>query len=285
MRLPSLPLASAGVGLKAQHYRDILETRPSVGFFEIHAENYMGAGGPPHRYLTAIRALYPLTLHGVGLSIGGERPLDGAHLQRLKQLIDRYDPWFFSEHLAWSSHDRGYLSDLLPLPYTGEALARIVDHIDQVQTVLGRAILLENPARYLAFTETTEAEGAFIADIVKRTGCGLLLDVNNLYVSARNLGEGVEMALEAFPLQYVRQIHLAGHAPAADGLLIDAHDRPVAAAVWALYAQVIDRIGPVPTLIEWDADVPSWQTLHAEAIRATVILETAIGHRGRHAAC
>lgn len=284
MRFFSLPQASAGVGLKAQHYRDILETSPAVGFFEVHAENYMGAGGPPHRYLTAIRARYPLTIHGVGLSIGGDRPLDGAHLRRLKELINRYDPWFFSEHLAWSTHDRGYLSDLLPLPYTREALARIIEHIDQVQMILGRPMLLENPARYLGFVESTEEEGDFLAEIADRSGCGLLLDVNNLYVSAQNLGTSAEAALAAFPLHHVGQIHLAGHASVEDGLLIDAHDRPVTAAVWSLYTEIVRRIGPVPTLIEWDTNVPPWLTLHAEAIRAKIILDTAMDDRGLHAA-
>lgn len=284
MRLSSLPLASAGVGLKPQHFSDILETGPALGFFEVHAENYMGAGGPPHRYLTAIGARYPLTIHGVGLSIGGDRPLDAAHLLRLKQLIDRYEPAIFSEHLAWSTHEGGYLCDLLPLPYTRAAAARVVEHIDQVQTVLGRTMLLENPARTLGFAESTEAEGAFLAEIADRSGCGLLLDVNNLYVSARNLGEGPEAALAAFPLRSVRQIHLAGHAPAADGLLIDTHDRSPTAAVWALYAAVLDCIGPVPTLVEWDAAVPPWLTLQAEAIRAKLLLDAAANDRGRYAA-
>ncbi|MEK1932488.1 MAG: DUF692 domain-containing protein, partial [Pararhizobium sp.] len=173
----------AGVGLKAEHYRTIMETSPDIGFFEVHAENYMAAGGPPLRYLSAIREFYPLSLHGVGLSIGADRPLEQDHLARLSQLIDRYSPALFSEHLAWSSHDVGFLNDLLPLPYTGETLARVVEHVDQVQDILGRQMLLENPSTYLAFAESTWSETDFITEIVRRTGCGLLLDVNNIHVA------------------------------------------------------------------------------------------------------
>ena len=178
--------ARGGVGLKAEHYRTIVETLPDVGFFEVHAENYMGAGGPPHRYLSAIRERYPLSLHGVGLSIGADRPLDKDHLQRLKELIERYRPGLFSEHLAWSSHDIGFLNDLLPVPYTAETLARVVEHIDHVQHMLGLRMLLENPSTYLAFAESTYSEIGFIAEVVRRTGCGLLLDVNNVYVASTN---------------------------------------------------------------------------------------------------
>src|SRR3546814_437013 len=176
----------AGVGLKAEHYREIVETGPDIGFFEVHAENYMGAGGPPHRYLTTIRDRYPLSLHGVGLSIGANRPLDRAHLQRLKELITRYQPGLFSEHLAWSSHDTGFLNDLLPLPYTDETLAPVCDHIDEVQETLGRQMLLENPSTYLAFAESTWPEIDFIAEAVRRPGCALLLDVNNVHVASSN---------------------------------------------------------------------------------------------------
>ncbi|MEO9163465.1 MAG: DUF692 domain-containing protein, partial [Casimicrobiaceae bacterium] len=176
----------AGVGLKAEHYRTIIDLEPDIGFFEVHAENYMGAGGPPHRYLEAIRERYPLSLHGVGLSIGADRPLEREHLRRLRGLIDRYRPALFSEHLAWSSHDSGFLNDLLPVPYTAETLARVCEHIDEVQTTLGRQMLLENPSTYLAFAESTWSEVDFIAEVVRRTGCGLLLDVNNVYVASTN---------------------------------------------------------------------------------------------------
>ncbi|RFU49725.1 DUF692 domain-containing protein [Paraburkholderia sp. DHOC27] len=272
--------ARAGVGLKAEHYRAILEARPEVGFFEVHAENYMGAGGPPHRYLSAIRASYPLTIHGVGLSIGADRPLDQDHLHRLRELLARYEPLLFSEHLAWSSHDCGFLNDLLPLPYTAQSLTRVVDHIDQVQEALGRPMLLENPSTYLAFENSTYAEPDFIAAVAQRTGCGLLLDINNVYVASINQQWDPFAYIDAFPLAAVQQIHLAGHAQEADEagrpLLIDTHDRPVAEIVWDLFARTIDRTGPVPTLIEWDAHLPDWETLDAQAKRADAITRAAM---------
>ncbi len=267
----------SGVGLKAEHYRIILDATPGIGFFEVHAENYMGAGGPPHRYLSAIRDLYPLSLHGVGLSIGADRPLDADHLARLKILIARYEPALFSEHLAWSSHDAGYLNDLLPLPYTARTLTRIADHIDEVQETLGRQMLLENPSTYLAFAESTWSETGFIAELARRTGCGLLLDINNVHVASTNQQWDPFRYLDAYPLATVQEIHLAGHAREADGkghpLLIDTHDRPVADDVWDLFAYAVRRIGPVPTLIEWDANVPHWSTLQAQADRADRMIE------------
>lgn len=265
--------ARAGVGLKPEHYRSILQEHPDAGFFEVHAENYMGAGGPPHRYLDAIRADYPLTLHGVGLSIGGDGALDAAHLQRLRALVDRYQPAVFSEHLAWSSHDAGFFDDLLPLPYTGHTLARVAAHIDQLQSALGRQMLLENPATYLSFTQSTWEETDFLAELVRRTGCGLLLDVNNVHVACTNRQADPAAYLRAFPIGHVRQIHLAGHAVEQDEagrpLLIDTHDRPVVAAVWALYGQALALAGgPLPTLIERDADIPPLPVLLAEAAAA-----------------
>ena len=274
-RLPS----RAGVGLKAEHYRTILESRPAIGFFEVHAENYMGAGGPPHRYLSAIRAAWPLSLHGVGLSIGADRPLDPDHLQRLKALADRYAPGLVSEHLAWSSHDCGFLDDLLPVPYTAQSLARVADHIDQVQEFLGRQILLENPATYLAFEESTWPEIDFIAAVVQRTGCGLLLDVNNVYVASINQQWDPLAYIDAFPLAAVQEIHLAGHTRESDetgrALLIDTHDRPVADIVWDLYAHAVREAGATPTLIEWDANLPDWPTLAAQALRADAVMAMA----------
>jgi uncharacterized protein len=268
--------ARGGVGLKAEHYRTIVETLPDVGFFEVHAENYMGAGGPPHRYLSAIRERYPLSLHGVGLSIGADRPLDKDHLERLDRLIQRYRPGLFSEHLAWSSHDAGFLNDLLPVPYTMETLVRVVEHIDQVQNALGRQMLLENPSTYLAFAESTYSEIDFIAEAVRRTGCGLLLDVNNVYVASTNQQWDPIAYIDAYPLAHVQEIHLAGYTREADDkgrpLLIDTHNRPVDEIVWDLYAHAVALIGPVPTLIEWDADVPAWPTLAAEAERAEAIM-------------
>ena len=272
---PDVP-ARSGLGLKAEHYRDILNAAPDLGFFEVHAENYMGDGGPPHRYLTAIRETYPLSLHGVGLSIGGAGPLDRDHLKRLRALNDRYQPGLFSEHLAWSTHDTGYLSDLLPLPYTQETLQRVCDHIDETQNAMGRQMLLENPSSYLSFEESTWAEAAFIAEIARRTGCGLLLDVNNVFVSARNLNTSARDYLDAYPLALVQEIHLAGHDVASDAagveVLIDAHGSAVADGVWALYADVINKTGPLPSLIERDNNVPPLASLLAEARRADDVL-------------
>ena len=266
----------AGVGLKAEHYRAILEAAPDLGFFEVHAENYMGAGGPPHRCLSAIRNRYPLSLHGVGLCIGADRPLDREHLIRLRLLIDRYRPAAFSEHLAWSSHDAGFLNDLLPLPYTRRTLALVGDHIDEVQETLGVRMLLENASVYLPFAESDHSETDFLREISARTGCGLLLDVSNVIVSSTNLERDPFAYIDAYPLDRMEEIHLAGHAPDADEegqpLLIDAHDRPVDAAVWDLFAYVVGRAGPLPTLIEWDANVRSWATLKAEADRAESLL-------------
>ena len=202
--------------------------------------------------------------------------LDAEHLGRLSRLVGWLDPASFSEHLAWSSHDTGFLNDLLPLPYTAATLARVAGHIDEVQERLGRRMLLENPSSYLAFAETEMAETEFLAELVRRTGCGLLLDVNNVVVSATNLEISAEAYIGAFPLDAVGEIHLGGHEADADEagrpLLIDSHARPVADPVWALYAAVIDRTGPRPTLIEWDSDVPDWPTLAAEADRAAAIL-------------
>jgi uncharacterized protein len=268
--------ARAGVGLKAQHYAEIISTRPDIGFFEVHAENYMGAGGPPHRYLEAIVEHYPLSLHGVGLSIGGDRPLDKDHLARLKSLNARYRPGLFSEHLAWSSHETGFLNDLLPVPYTVETLDRVCEHIDEVQNIMARQMLLENPSTYLAFAQSTYSEADFIAEVAKRTGCGLLLDVNNVHVASTNLGYDAVEYLNAFPLQHVQEIHLAGYTRDADEagrpLLIDTHNRPVDQIVWGLYSYVIARRGHLPTLIEWDDDIPEWAGLFAEAKRAEAIM-------------
>ncbi len=279
--------ARAGVGLKPEHYRRILDTAPDIGFFEVHAENYMGAGGPPHRWLTAIRERYPLSLHGVGLSIGADRPLDRDHLARLGVLIRRYEPEMFSEHLAWSTHDAGFLNDLLPLPYTDTTLARVVEHIDEVQSALGRRLLLENPSTYLAFAESTWAETDFIAEIARRSGCGLLLDVNNVEVACTNQEWNPIAYLDAFPMAAVGEIHLGGHLEESDAagrpLLIDTHDRPMTEGVMALYEHVIRKIGPMATLIEWDADIPEWPVLFAEAQRAERVmarLAASLGVRG-----
>jgi len=274
-RLP----ACAGVGFKPAHLRDILAAPQPVGFFEIHAENYMGAGGAPHAQLSALRERYALSVHGVGLSIGSMRPLAHGHLARLKKLCDRYAPESFSEHLAWSSRGDIYLNDLLPLPYTRQTLARVIEHVDEVQTVLGRQLLLENPATYIRFVESTIPEVEFLTEISRRTGCGLLLDINNVFVSARNHATEPLPYLDSFPLVRVQEIHLGGHHEEADdagaALLIDAHGSPISAEVWALYAHVIARTGAIATLIEWDNDVPDWPTLRAEAATAHGVLSEA----------
>jgi len=256
-----------------------------VAFVEVHAENYMVDGGPLHHGLGRIRAQYPISLHGVGLSIGGEGPLDQAHIGRLAALIDRYQPAVFSEHLAWSSHGGAYLSDLLPLPWTRSTLDRVCAHIDEVQTRLKRQMLLENPATYVAFASSTMGEAEFIRAVARRTGCGLLLDLNNVFVSAANHGYSAAGYLDAFPLEQVGEIHLAGHSEQRDDegapLLIDSHDRAVAPPVWDLYRSVIDRIGPVPTLIEWDSDLPDWPTLRAQAQAACRVMQ----QEAHHATC
>lgn len=266
----------AGVGLKAAHYEPVIRDRPDVGWFEVHAENYMGAGGPAHYYLERIRRDYPLSIHGVGLSIGSDGSLDPGHLQRLKTVVDRYQPEAFSEHLAWSGHGGVFFNDLLPLPYTEESAARVSAHIDEVQQTLGRRMLLENPSTYVAFESSTMLETEFLNEVVARSGCGLLLDINNVFVSATNHDFPPLEYLDAFPLGHVAEIHLGGHAPDRDDagreLLIDAHDRAVADAVWDLYANCIERTGALPTLIEWDNNVPEWPVLFDQARRADATL-------------
>lgn len=268
--------ARAGVGLKAAHIAPILEARANLGFVEIHAENYMGDGGRPHHDLARVAERYPLSLHGVALSIGSAGPLDRDHLERLKRLIERYRPASFSEHLAWSTHDDVYFNDLLPVPYNTESLQRVCDHIDEVQNTLGVRMLLENPSTYVAFEQSKMSEIDFLEEIVARTGCGLLLDVNNVFVSATNHGYRPEEYIDAFPLEHVGEYHLGGHAPDTDDqgqpLLIDAHDREVADPVWTLYERCLAKTGPVATLIEWDNDVPDWPVLAAETSRADRVL-------------
>jgi uncharacterized protein (UPF0276 family) len=270
-QVPGLPLR-AGLGLKSEHFIEVLETRPDIGFFEVHAENFMVAGGPFHHYLGLIREHYPLSLHGVGLSIGGEGPLNCAHLARLATLIERYQPQSFSEHLAWSSHGPVFLNDLLPLAYDNATLNRVCAHIDQVQSTLKRPMLLENPSTYLLFQRSTLDETDFISEVIRRTGCGLLLDVNNVYVSCINHQRDPLAYIDALPLQAVGEIHLAGFAEDIDSLgdrlLIDDHGAPIDNAVWQLYEQVLERTGPVATLIERDNQVPAFNVLQAEAQQA-----------------
>jgi uncharacterized protein (UPF0276 family) len=277
-RFPALPVRGlAGTSFKHQHLTAILAEPKRRGFFEVHAENYMGAGGPPHRALEAVRRDHPVSLHGVCMSIGGPQPLDEAHLARFRNLVERYEPALVSEHLAWSTHQTIYFNDLLPLPYTEHTLDRVCDHVDQVQEAIRRPLLLENPATYLAFQESAMSETDFIRSIAARTGCGLLLDVNNVFVSATNHGSSALQYLSDFPLSRVGEIHLAGHTEQSDDegelLLIDSHDGPVADAVWKLYEIVIGQCGPVPTLIEWDSKIPDWPVLQAEAAAAQALLD------------
>ncbi|HRC38111.1 MAG TPA: DUF692 domain-containing protein, partial [Rubrivivax sp.] len=248
--------ALAGLGLKTSHVAQVLEGGAAVDFFEVHAENYMVDGGPFLRHLERVRERWPLSIHGVGLSIGGEGPLDQAHLARLATLLERYQPAWFSEHLAWSSHGGHWFNDLLPLPYDAATLQRVCDHVDEVQQRLRRRLLLENPSTYVEFAASTMNEAQFLNEVVRRTGCGLLLDVNNAYVNAVNHAGDAAAFIAALPAAAVGEIHLAGFAEDADAagdrLLIDDHGSPVADTVWSLYAQATARLGPVPTLIERD---------------------------------
>ena len=277
---PRTPLpAAAGIGFKPAHFDALVADAMPPAFLEVHAENLMGDGGRPHAQLDQLRARMPLSIHGVGLSIGGEDPLDALHLQRLARLLRRHPPAQFSEHLAWSTHGGEWFGDLLPLPYTDAVLRRVCAHVDQVQHTLGVRMLLENPSTYVAFGDATWDEPAFLAEVVRRTGCGLLLDVNNLLVSARNHGRDPFAALGALPLGAVGELHLAGHARVEDAtgapLWVDDHGSPVEDATWALYAHVIGATGPLPTLIEWDTDVPAYAVLRAEAHRADAMLDLA----------
>ena len=271
-KLPNRP----GVGYKPQHYTDITTAPGPLGWLEIHAENYMGNGGRPIAQLRHLAEQFPISVHGVGLSIVAEGDLDRDNLARLKYLVDWLNPASFSEHLAWSTHDSHFLNDLLPLPYTNATLSRVASHISQVQDTVGRKMLLENPSSYLAFAESTISETDFLRELVARTGCGLLLDVNNVFVSATNLKTSPQDYIDAFPLDAVGEIHLGGHDEDEDEtgepLLIDSHGKPVVDPVWALLDYTLARSGPRPLLIEWDNDVPEWPVLAAEVARADTAL-------------
>jgi uncharacterized protein len=269
-------IRAVGAGLKHEHEADIFEGERRVDFFEIHAENYMGAGGPPHHLLRRIRETYPLSLHGVGLSIGGAGPLDREHIRRLSGLVLAYRPALFSEHLAWSSHDGVFLNDLLPLPYNETTLARVCTHIDQVQDALRMRMLLENPSTYVSFAASTMSEIEFLRAVVDRTGCRLLLDVNNVYVSSVNHGFDAASYIDAFPIEHVGEFHLAGFAEDRDSdgarLLIDAHGCAVSESVWRLYRRALSRGSTAPTLIEWDNDLPDFSIIAQEVVRARDVI-------------
>ena len=262
----------AGIGLRAPHYREVLATRPDVGWFEVHSENYFGDGGQPLYYLERIREAYPVSLHGVGLSLGSADALDREHLSRLKALIQRIEPGLVSEHLCFSSSGGRHVNDLLPLPYTEEALAVVCGHVQQAQEFLGRQILVENVSSYLQYSHSTLEEWDFVAEVAARSGCGILLDVNNIYVSACNHGFDARRYLRAIAPRMVQEIHLAGY-DQLEGLLIDTHGQRVSAAVWDLYREAIERFGPIPTLIEWDTDIPALAVLLEEAAIAERMTE------------
>lgn len=268
--------ASAGIGLRSPHYREILEQRPTTAsWFEVHSENYFGRGGEPLFFLEKIREVYPISLHGVGMSLGSTDALDRPHLQRLKLLIDRIEPGLVSEHLSWSSFGGVFLNDLSPLPYTDETLGHLARRIDRVQGFLGRQILLENPSSYLEYLDSAYAESEFLSELSRRTGCGILLDVNNVYVSCRNHGRNALDYLRRIPPESVLEIHLAGHAVnrwAGGEIAIDTHDRPVCEDVWRLYEAALRLMGPKPVLIEWDADLPPLAVLLQEAVKAQALM-------------
>lgn len=279
--MPTPVTSSAGIGLRAQHHADVLGQRPAVGWFEAHSENYFADGGAQIGFLERIRAHYPLSLHGVGLSLGSADPLDREHVRRLARLSQRVEPTLVSEHLSWSSVGGTFANDLLPLPYTEEALRHVSAKIAQVQDLLGRRILIENVSSYLEFTCSRIPEWEFLAAVATASGCGILLDLNNIYVSARNHGFAAQAYLEAMPRNAVEELHLAGHTPVIHGgreLLIDTHSAPVCADVWELYGAALTRFGAVPTLIEWDAQLPPLASLVAEADKANVIREALYAH-------
>jgi hypothetical protein len=267
----ALARAGAGIGLRAPHLQEVLATRPPVGWLEVHAENYLG-GGPARRALQALRRDYPVSIHAVGLSLGSAGALDRAHLERVAGLVARTEPALVSDHLSWSTSGGAYLNHLLPLPLTEEALSVVAHHVDQVQARLGRTILVENPSLYVRFRHSPIPEPEFLAELARRTGCGLLLDVNNVHVTSSNLGLDAGAYLAAVPAERVGEIHLAGHARnEADGLtvLIDDHGSPVPPPVWALFESALARLGPRPALVEWDTDLPPLAALVAEAAQAT----------------
>jgi uncharacterized protein (UPF0276 family) len=261
----------AGIGLRAPHYGEVLRKLPKLGWVEVHSENYFG-GGSPLRTLLRVREHYPVSLHGVGMGLASNAPLDKAHLSALDRLCDTVQPAAVSEHLCWNASDGLVINDLLPFPYTRQALSNVADRIDQVQEILGRQLLVENLSSYLSFTQSEMSEGEFLAELSRRTGCGILFDVENLYVNARNLGVDTNDFIKALPAEAVREYHLAGYS-VRDGCLVDTHDHPVYPAVWELYDLALQHIGPRPTLIEWDSEIPALTVLTGEAEKAQQRLE------------
>ena len=268
-------MREAGIGLRTPHCDDLLDSRPAVGWLEVHPENYFG-GGIHRHYLARAREIYPLSLHAVGLSLGSDRPVSEGHLLQIKELVDLFEPFQVSDHVSWSASGNAHLNDLLPLPYTEETLARFCDNVDRTQTYLKRSILVENPSSYIAYRHGTMTEHEFLNEIARRTGCGLLLDVNNIYVQAHNHGFDARAYVAGINPAAVGEIHLAGHVEESFGaqtLLIDTHSRYIRPEVWALYEDTIALMGPVPTLIEWDSDLPSLPDLAGEAFKAQEIID------------
>ncbi|WP_455207286.1 MNIO family bufferin maturase [Kaarinaea lacus] len=268
--------ARAGIGLRAEHYQDVLEKRPDIGWFEVHSENYFGKGGRPLHYLDKISEHYPLSLHGVGLSIGSTDELNTLHLDKLKQLIRRFEPGLVSEHLSWGSFNGRYFNDLFPIPYTSEALQHMINRVIRVQDYLGRQILIENVSSYLQFDCSTIPEWEFIAELANQSGCGILLDINNIYVNSKNHAFDPEIFIDTIPIEHVQEIHLAGHTVkqfADSEILIDTHNKRVTSEVWLLYESAARRFNQVPVLIEWDSDIPALDILLDEADKADRILQ------------
>jgi uncharacterized protein (UPF0276 family) len=268
-------LQLTGIGLRTSHYAEFLEKRPSVAWVEVHSENYFGEGGKPLSILEQIRRDYPVSLHGVSLSIGSADDLNWGHLKKLRDLTDRIQPCLVSDHLSWSSINGQYLHDLLPLPYTDEGVQHIVSRIQQIQDYLGRQILIENISSYISFPHSTLTEQQFLSDIARQSGCGILLDINNIYVTASNLGFDPEQYLNAIPGHLVQEMHLAGFTTSeinGKNVLIDSHNQPITNAVWNLYRKAVERLGLKPTIIEWDSDIPPLEALHLEAYRAEIIM-------------
>ncbi|MFP4098605.1 MAG: DUF692 domain-containing protein [Alphaproteobacteria bacterium] len=274
--LPKHPHKACGIGLRSAHYEEVLEEKPDIGWIEVHPETYFG-GGERRHYLARARELYPLSLHAVGLSLGSDQAVDENHMRQIKELVNIYEPFQISDHVSWSASGNAHLNDLLPLPYTQETLQRLCDNIERVQEYFGRAILVENPSTYISFSADEMTEYEFMNRISQKTGCGILLDINNIYVQSVNHGIDPYHYLDSIKQKPVKEMHLAGHTECKfdDGtLLVDTHDQPVSDAVWALYKHAVKRFGSVPTLIEWDGDLPSLSKLIADADQAQYIIDT-----------
>jgi uncharacterized protein (UPF0276 family) len=261
----------AGIGLRAPHYREVIQNLPNLGWVEVHSENFFGGGSPLHTLLK-VREHYPVSLHGVGMGLASSAQLDQAHLSDLRRLCEAVQPAAVSEHLSWNSAAGMVINDLLPFPYTQEALSNVTSRVEHVQEKLGRRLLVENLSSYLSFTSSDMSEGEFLSELSRRTGCGILFDVNNLYVNARNIGVDARAFIAALPAEAVQEYHLAGYS-VRDGCMVDTHDHPVYPEVWELYEFALQHIGPRPTLIEWDSDIPALPVLMGEAAKAQQRLE------------